>query len=136
MKGKTMTKEKKCIDLVNARYQSRLKEIKKAYDNDNLDVSEWLSQYGLSWDYVASNTFDNQEEGYYRWQLSWGGPGDEFRIYTDENKNILSVEYWYLDWFDGASVTVLDKEILNVIQWQLECDLTPIEYEQKEMEVA
>ncbi len=128
-----MTKEKKCIDLVNDRYQSRLKEIKKAYDDDNLDVSEWLSQYGLSWDYVASNTFDNQEKGFYRWQLSWGGPADEFRIYTDENKNILSVDYWYLDWFDGASVTVLDKEILNVIEWQLECDLTPIEHEEREV---
>ena len=129
-----MTKEKKCIDLVNDRYQSRLEEIKNAYNDENLDVSEWLSEYGLSWDYVLPN--ETKENGYYRWQLSWGGPGDEFRIYTDENKNILSVEYWYLDWFDGASVTVLDKEILNVIEWQLECDLTPIEYEQKEMEVA
>lgn len=131
MKGKTMTKEKKCVDLVNKNYQSRLKEISNAYNNDDLDISEWLSQYGLSWDYVVSNTFDNQLEGYYRWQLSWGGPGDEFRIYTDNDKNIKSVEYWYLDWFDGASITVNDKEIINVINWQLECDLTPMEYEEK-----
>ena len=131
MKGKTMNKEKKCIDLVNKNYQSRLKEISNAYNNNNLDIAQWLSEYGLSWDYVISDTFDNQSEGYYRWQLSWGGPGDEFRIYTDNDKNIKSVEYWYFDWFDGASITVNDKEIINVINWQLECDLTPMEHEEK-----
>ena len=131
MKGKTMTKEKKCIDLVNKNYQSRLKDISNAYNNDNLDVAQWLSEYGLSWDYVVSDTFDNQSEGYYRWQLSWGGPSDEFRIYTDNDKNIKSVEYWYLDWFDGSSINITDKEVINVISWQLDCDLTPIEHEEK-----
>ncbi len=126
-----MTKEKKCIDLVNKNYQSRLKQISNAYNNENLDIAQWLSEYGLSWDYVVSDTFDNQSEGYYRWQLSWGGPGDEFRIYTDNDKNIKSVEYWYLDWLDGASITVNDKEIINVINWQLECDLTPMEHEER-----
>ena len=130
----TMTnkqKEKKCIDLVNKNYQSRLKDISNAYNNDNIDVSQWLSEYGLSWDYVASNTFDNQSKGYYRWQLSWGGPSDEFRIYTDNDKNIKLVEYWYLDWFDGASINITDKKVINVINWQLDCDLTPIEHEKK-----
>ena len=131
MKKETMTKEKKCIDLVNKNYQSRLKEISNAYNNKNLDIAQWSSEYGLSWDYVVSDTFDNQSEGYYRWQLSWGGPGDEFRIYTNNDKNIKSVEYWYLDWFDGASITVNDKEIINVINLQLECDLTPIEHEER-----
>jgi len=128
-----MTKEKKCIDLVNDNYKSRLNEISTAYNNENLDFAEWLSQYGLSWDYVLPNTFNDQKKGYYRWQLSWGGPSDEFRIYTDDNKNINSVEYWYLDWFDGSSVQVDNQEIINVINWQLECDLTPIEYQEKEV---
>ena len=126
-----MTKEKKCADLVNKNYQSRLNEISSAYNNDDLNISEWLSEYGLNWDYVLPDTFDNQSQGYYRWQLSWGGPSDEFRIYTDQNKNIQSVEYWYLDWFDGASITVDNEEVINVINWQLECDLTPIEHEEK-----
>jgi hypothetical protein len=128
-----MKKQKKCIDLVNKKYQSRLKDLREAYNNQNIDLSTWLSEYGLNWDYVVPNTFDNQEDGYYRWQLSWGGPSDEFRIYTDNKKNIQSVEYWYLDWFDGASITVNDEEIINIIIWQLDCDLTPIEHEEREV---
>ena len=128
-----MKQQKKCIDLVNKNYQSRLKEIKKAYNNKNLDLAEWLSEFGLGWDYVPSNTFDNQEDGYYRWQLSWGGPSDEFRIYTDNDKNISHIEYWYLDWFDGASIDVKDQEVINMIVWQLECDLTPMEHEAREV---
>ena len=126
-----MTKEKKCIDLVDENYQSRLKEIKKAYNNKKLDLAEWLSEFGLSWDYVLPNTFNNQSEGYYRWQLSWGGPSDEFRIYTDHEKNIQSVDYWYLDWFDGASIDVNDEEVIQMIIWQLDCDKSPIEYEEE-----
>lgn len=125
-----MKKEKRCINRVNNEYQSRLKEIKKAYKNKNLDFVEWLNEFGLGWDYVLSNTFDNQEQGYYRWQLSWGGPSDEFRIFTDHEKNIQSVEYWFLDWFDGASIKVNDREVLDMINWQLEADLTPIEHEE------
>ena len=124
-----MTKDKKCIDRVNDEYQSRLKEIKKAYNDENLDFVEWLNEFGLGWDYVLPNTFDDQERGYYRWQLSWGGPSDEFRIYTNNEKNIEFVEYWFLDWFDGASIKVNDQEVLNMIDWQLDCDLTPIEHE-------
>lgn len=131
-----MTKEKKCIDLVNKNYQSRLKQISNAYNNENLDIAQWLSEYGLSWDYVVSDTFDNQSEGYYRWQLSWGGPGDEFRIYTDNDKNIKSVEYWYLDWFDGASIRVHDDVIYHICQMFLDCSEhpEPNQYELEELE--
>jgi len=126
-----MSKNKKCANLVKGQYQSRLNDFKNAYKNNDLDFPKWLSEYGLSWDYVVANTFDNQTEGYYRWQLSWGGPSDEFRIYTDNDKNIQSIEYWYQDWFDGASIDVNDEEVKNIIHWQLECDLTPMEHEEK-----
>jgi hypothetical protein len=133
--------EKKCEDLVQEKYQARLKDIKEAYqkndneknieqgDNNNFDLIQWLSEYGLSWGYVLPNTFNNQSEGYYRWQLSWGGPSDEFRIFTDSDKNIQSVEYWYLDWFDGASIEIDDYQVIEMINWQLELDKFPYEYE-------
>ena len=41
--------------------------------------------------------------------MSWGGPSDEFRIYTDYDKNINYIEYWYMDWFDGAEIQVHDE---------------------------
>ena len=38
---------------------------------------------------------------------------DEFRIFVDEDKNIYKIEYWYLDWGDGASIIVKNK-ITNI----------------------
>ena len=60
----------------------------------------------LGFDYVPPHTWDDQPEGYWRWQFSWGGPGDELRGYVNENKELHRLEYWFLDWFDGASVQV------------------------------
>jgi hypothetical protein len=42
-----MKKQKKCIDLVNKKYQSRLKDLREAYNNQNIDLSTWLSEYGF-----------------------------------------------------------------------------------------
>ena len=60
----------------------------------------------LAFDYVEPHTFDKQPEGYWRWQFSWGGPGDELRGYVNEHKELHRLEYWFLDWFDGASLLV------------------------------
>jgi hypothetical protein len=65
-----------------------------------------FSEYGLSFDYVAPDTFNDQPEGYYRYQLSWGGPSDEFRFYVGQESDCHAVEYWFLDWYDGASRTL------------------------------
>ena len=75
---------------------------------------DYVNQTALSWDFVKANTFNDQKIGYFRLQLSWGGPSTEFRIYTDKDLNIDFIEYWYLDWFDGACVDVTDED---VIQW-------------------
>ena len=88
-------RERSCADQVQEHLEDRLKEIHTVE--------------GLCFDYVDPNTFNDQKEGYWRWQLSWGGPGDEFRIYVNPNKSVHRIEYWYLDWFDGAKVT-LDPE--------------------------
>ena len=61
---------------------------------------------GLGFDYVEPHTFTDQLEGYWRWQFSWGGPSDELRGYLNEIRELLSLEYWYLDWFDGASIQI------------------------------
>lgn len=68
--------------------------------------SPLLHEYGLSFDYVPPGTFNRQRRGYWRYQLSWGGPSDEFRFYADENRQLTRIEYWFLDWFDGARVRV------------------------------
>ena len=85
---------KKCKDLVASEWKHRKKDIlKEEYD-------------GLSFDYVEPNTFTDQKEGYWRGQFSWGGPSDELRAYVNKDDSIHRLEYWYLDWFDGAKLNV------------------------------
>ena len=60
----------------------------------------------LAFDYVEPHTFNDQAEGYWRWQFSWGGPSDELRGYVNEHRELHRLEYWFLDWGDGAHVQV------------------------------
>jgi len=144
------TQEKKCIDLVADKFAEQEQTYKDAQkffeDYENATVGEqialevidkhkgnyfheydnlfdYVNQTALNWDCVEPYTFDDQREGYYRLQLSWGGPSDEFRIYTDMNKTIQEIEYWYLDWYDGACVNVSrDSVSWDICSWHM--DLT------------
>jgi len=74
----------------------------------------------LSFDYVAPGTFDDQREGYFRYQISWGGPSDEFRFFVNLDLSCHRVEYWYLDWLDGALVTPTEGErsfLIELWEW-------------------
>ena len=68
--------------------------------------------------------------------MSWGGPSDEFRIYTDYHKNINYIEYWYMDWFDGASIRVNDDVIYHICEMFLECSEHPKPNQYEAEEVA
>ena len=59
---------------------------------------------GLCFDYVDPHTFHDQLEGYWRWQFSWGGPSDELRAFVNPDHSIHRVEYWFMDWMDGAKL--------------------------------
>jgi len=77
------------------------------------DVPDYgsLNEYGLSFDYCYP---DKGYAGYFRYQLSWGGPSDEFRIYANQVKygwKIYRIEYWFMDWFDGASKTLHGEDL-------------------------
>ncbi len=137
----------KCADLVEGKYLETEADYKKArkffeeyqdategqqiamkvfdkhrgdYFHEYDDLYDYVNQTALSWDYVDS---EGGEAGYYRLQLSWGGPSDEFRIYVNQDKEIDIIEYWYMDWFDGAHVMVpKDSESWNVCDQFLECE--------------
>lgn len=90
------------------------------YFHEYEDLYDYANQTALSWDYVEG---EGRKAGYYRLQLSWGGPSDEFRIYITQDKEIDIIEYWYMDWFDGAHVLVpKHSECWDVCDQFLECE--------------
>ena len=104
-----------CADLVVGQWE-RTRKALKAFQNDKLTNEEecTLYEYGLSFDFVEPDTFDDQPVGYWRYQMSGGGPADEIRYHIDEDRTQgFKVEYWYLQWWDGASVHLKgdDKEL-------------------------
>jgi len=125
--------QKKCIDLVEKKYQDRFEQFKTAKNFLDIDKSErnkfeeflsdeyqdlnqyedffeYVNESGLCFDRVEAGTFKAQRAGYWRWQLSWGGPSQEFRLFDNGD-----LEFWHLDWFDGACVQVKDEIFENIM---------------------
>lgn len=126
MDGKITKSQKKEIE---SYYGVDLSDLTKDQLNDK--AFELICNYGLSIDYVAPNTFKGQRAGYLRWQVSYGGPSDEWRFYfvPGENKP-YKIEYWFLDWFDGAKVTCTNGEIaLRLWEWLNDNGTPQHEYE-------
>ena len=101
-----------CKERVRGAYERRMSDIRKLwtlYRKDpearTRDGAQW-AEYGLAFDYVPAGTFRDQKRGYFRYQISYGGPSEEFRFYADEQLHITACHFWFLDWFDGASVCV------------------------------
>lgn len=139
-----MGKEATCEERVKENLQGRLEELRLLYGSigdgeewtaEECDTAEGLgidiascsdqegleeavytarSEYGLCFDYVAPKTFNDQEEGFFQYSLSTGGPGDEFRFFVNPDMSCHRIEYWFLDWHDGASRRLHgdDKELL------------------------
>jgi hypothetical protein len=148
---------KKCSEIVNQEYLNTVNDYQLVDDYFNLDdedkskhekhedlqsydsLFDYVNQSALSFDFVAVDTFENQDRGYWRLQMSWGGPSDEFRIYVNTENVIEYIDYHYLDWFDGASVRVRHDIIHNICEMFLECsdkkDFSEI-YNHEDMEVA
>lgn len=109
--------EKTCKELVRGAFESRMEDLRKIHagggsaDLNGDGYMQSINEYALCLDFVQANTFPGQNQGYTRLQISWGGPSEEFRIYTTTPR----VEFWYMDWYDGASI-ILDDEEANIIR--------------------
>lgn len=100
--------------------QSRIEDFRVFMDNDegNEDTGPF-NEYGLGYDYVELGTWDNQEDDYFRYQLSWGGPSDELRFHEDG-----TIEYVYMDWFCGVGFDVTGEDWAEwVKEWFNGCDM-------------
>lgn len=123
--------EPTCKQQVRSHLNSRISDLTrlwKDYTNgdEGLDDLGRFNEYGLCFDYVPAHTFTDQPRGFFRYQLSTGGPGDEFRFYVDETFTPYRIEYWFLDWYDGAKIVLKGKaEALLLDIWNdfKECDV-------------
>ena len=93
-----LKKEQSCQEHIDEQWQQRQQDLKDPEFE------------GLCFDYVEPHTFEYQLEGHWRWQFSWqfswGGPSDELRGYVNEHGELHRLEYWYMDWYDGAKLEV------------------------------
>ena len=124
--------DKTCAERIDAEYESEmetLRELWKNYCKGTDDGMEELNEHGLSFDYCYST---RNSPGYFRYQISWGGPSDEFRIYADKRGeyrwNIWKIVYVFEDWFDHAERVLHgdDFKLLETIfsQFFTECGTT------------
>lgn len=108
-----------------------LRKLWKAYQEGDENGDEDLgtfTEYGLSFDYVAPDTFTDQPKGYYTWLLSTGGPQEEFRFYPRyANDPEPVIRFWFLDWFDGYGRALVGKDralLLEIWQDWRDCGMT------------
>lgn len=95
------------------------------HDLDMFKDLPGFHEYGLSFDFVEG---DGDDEPYFRYQLSWGGPSDEIRFYEDGN-----IHYVFLDWFTGVGFDVTDDESFNWLYDYFEgCEMLNFESKREE----
>ena len=78
--------------------------LKNPWD-DRTEDGDSMIEYGLSFDYCGIDPEKEDDKEYYRYQMSWGGPSDEIRIFEDG-----TLEYVFLDWFVGVGFDVSDED--------------------------
>lgn len=87
---------------LNFYYRSVMKDLRRIWkgcmEGDD-DAWEELYNYGLAFDYVPPNTFRDQPEGYFRWQIAWGGPAFELRFFVGFGGEIIDIQAVYGDWY-------------------------------------
>jgi len=102
---------KSCKERIHAHLQDRIKDVEqalKAEENEYgkividgeeyEDLFDWINQYALVYS-------DDPHYRAKRLELSWGGPQDYFLFFEDG-----TIEYHFLDWFDGAKIELQGKQ--------------------------
>lgn len=101
----TETKHKSCADRIEQNFQDRYMEIQEDMKLSFFPAN-YFEQKGLSIDLIEKNELD-LDDHFIRYQLSWGGPQDEFRFWKNGK-----ISYHFMDWFDHAEkdITVMTRQ--------------------------
>lgn len=93
-----MSREEKCSQRIEKELRGRIQDFKAALEEaekeEDFDFYDWINENALAYD----------DDPYYRakrLELSYGGPQDYFLFFEDG-----TIEYHFLDWFDGAKITL------------------------------
>lgn len=119
-----MEPEPKCAERIAEHWRSTKEDLElymadpQVREGGNPEGLSSFAEYALGFDYVEPGTFTGQTEGYWRYQMSWGGPSDEIRFYGGP-VFFTKAEYWFLDWFDGAKLDVTDTRCVHWLWSQL-----------------
>ena len=112
-------KQRTCAERWKEHKTSRVEDLRKLWDlyqsgdEDGDPELGTFHEYGLCFDYVQPGTFgDNQQEGYWRYQISCGGPQEEFRFYASSPEDpCYRISFVFLDWFDGEERELCDDDL-------------------------
>jgi len=100
-----MDEQKSCAERIDEQLEGRLKDIKEALKSDK--KRQEFEEGILSCDKRIS----------FKICLSYGGPADYFIINVDpEDHQIMSIQYQFQDWFDGAEKYLEGDEFEAVAQ--------------------
>jgi hypothetical protein len=131
----------KCEQRIEDALESRLSDLRilwEGYQNgeeSNEEVGCGLHEYGLGFDYVPPFTFgETQKAGYWRYQISYGGPSEEIRFFCDGLRVPKIIEFWLLDWFDGAVRELQGNDFRMMSEWFAmmdDCGAVALAYDQE-----
>jgi hypothetical protein len=105
---------KSCAERIEKELRGRIQDFKEALEEaekeEDFNFIDWVNEYALAY----------YDDSYYRakrLELSYGGPQDYFLFFED-----TTIEYHFLDWFDGAKITLEgeDYKIMEQVHDYLE----------------
>jgi hypothetical protein len=126
-------KQTTCAERVGGAWDSHRDDLKRLFEAEKLGLGEYrepedddddetraalatlcelgpLNEYGLCFEYEPPMADD--PEAFWRFLISTGGPGSEMRFFASSpDAPCYKIEFWFLDWFDGASLNVTDDEV-------------------------
>lgn len=110
-----MSKEKTCEERIDESMQNvevylNLCFIAREIGIDNLDPEDeddfnfinMIASEGINEDSINEFAFGITTHKVIRIELSGGGPSSYIEAKLDEDNNVISATYHFLDWFDGA----------------------------------
>jgi hypothetical protein len=122
-----------CAERIGGKMESRMADIRELWEHYPHRHPELgrLENYGLCFEYVEADRYPDLDRGFFRWQLSTGGPAAEIRFHMADHvteelgwdeqgadaSDLARIEFRFHDWFDGAgrTLTGADRELLDTL---------------------